>query len=188
MLPLTHSRALGAVAAVLLLAGCATLRVDSYADRTADFSRYRTYDWAPVTAFSTGDPRLDNNPFFQERLRSDVDRQLTTRGLERSGAVEPDLLLHYHASVSQRIDVGGLDQQYGSCPGGDCEPFVYEGGTIVLDLVDARTNRLVWRGWADGSLEGAIDNQEWMEARIDDAVRRILERLPRPLAVRSSAP
>jgi hypothetical protein len=58
---------------------------------------------------------------------------------------------------------------------------VYDAGTLLIDLVDARTNRLVWRGWAEGSVDGVIDNQEWMEARIDEAVTRILERLPRRL-------
>jgi len=40
---------------------------------------------------------------------------------------------------------------------------------------------LIWRGWAEGSIEGVIDNQTWMESRIDEAVAKILERLPRNL-------
>ena len=51
----------------------------------------------------------------------------------------------------------------------------------VKGLVGTRTNKLVWRGWAEGSVDGVIDNQEWMEARIDDAVAQILQRLPRRL-------
>ena len=49
----------------------------------------------------------------------------------------------------------------------------------MLDLVDAPTSRLVWRGWAEGSIEGAIDDQKLMEERIDEAVAKILARLPR---------
>jgi hypothetical protein len=33
------------------------------------------------------------------------------------------------------------------------------------------------------SLDGVVDNQEWMEKRIDDAVARILAKLPRRLQV-----
>jgi uncharacterized protein DUF4136 len=58
---------------------------------------------------------------------------------------------------------------------------VYDAGTLFVDLVDTRTNRLVWRGWAEGSVDGVIDNQEWMEQRIDHVVTRILQRLPRGL-------
>ena len=46
-------------------------------------------------------------------------------------------------------------------------------------FVDTRTNRVVWRGWAEGSVDGVIDNQQWLEQRVDEAVRRILARLPR---------
>ena len=63
----------------------------------------------------------------------------------------------------------------------DCRPYVYEKGTLFVDLVDPRTNQLVWRGWAEGSIDGVIDHQQWMEARVDEAVTQILARLPRRL-------
>lgn len=63
----------------------------------------------------------------------------------------------------------------------DCKPYVYDAGTLLLDFVDARTNKLVWRGWAERGMDGVIDNQEWMEEEIDEVVTRILERLPRRL-------
>jgi hypothetical protein len=61
----------------------------------------------------------------------------------------------------------------------DCRPFVFDAGTIVIDLIDARTHRLVWRGWEEGSIDGLVDNQAWMEQRIDQSVARIIEQLPR---------
>jgi hypothetical protein len=39
----------------------------------------------------------------------------------------------------------------------------------------------VWRGWAEDSFDGVVENQDWMEAEIDEAVARILETLPRGL-------
>jgi hypothetical protein len=103
------------------------------------------------------------------------------RGFEKATSGTPDLLLHYHASVTQRIDVNAIDRQYGYCNSDDCQPYVYEAGTLTIDVVDARANRLVWRGWAEGTVDGVIDNQGWLEQRIDDAVARILARLPRQL-------
>lgn len=174
-LGLFATAALGA----LTLAGCATMNVSSFVERGVDVTSYRTYDWAPVERLATGDPRLDNNPFFQERLQGAVDQQLAARGLERTTSATADLIIHYHASVSQAVDVGSIDRTYGYCS--DCTPSVYEAGTILIDFVDARTNTLVWRGWAEGSIDGAIDNQEWMEQTVDEAVARILETFPRPL-------
>jgi hypothetical protein len=161
---------------VLMLTSCASMRVNSYLQRGTDLTRYHTYNWASDDRLSTGDPRLDNNSFFLERLQAAVENQLPTRGFEKITAGTPDVWLHFHANIDQRIDVNGADRQYGDC--GDCAPSVYDAGTLTLDFVDARTNRLVWRGWAEGSLDGAIDNQDWMEQRIDEAVVRILAKLP----------
>jgi hypothetical protein len=58
---------------------------------------------------------------------------------------------------------------------------VYDAGTILIDLVDARTNKLVWRGWAEGGLDGVVDNQDVDEREDRRGVTRILEQLPRHL-------
>lgn len=163
----------------LLAAGCASMNVSSYAARGMDVTRYRTYNWGPTDGISTGDPRLDNNPFFNERVQAEVERRLAGRGFRKAASETPDVVVHYHASVTQRIDADTIDRERGY---GDVEGRrrdVYDAGTLVVDLIDTRTNALVWRGWAEDSVAGAIDNQEWMEAKIDEAVRRIFERLPR---------
>jgi hypothetical protein len=163
----------------LALAGCATLRVNSYADRGADFSRYRSYAWAERGAFATGDPRLDNNRFFSQRVEEAVNMQLAAHGLEQTSAGTADLLVHIHARVDQRLDTADFDPIDGHCIEPDCRPEVYDAGTLMVDLMDRRTNRLAWRGWAEGSFDGVIDDQKWMEATIDKAVASILARLPR---------
>jgi hypothetical protein len=172
------------VAALLLSActtiGCAVLTVNSYVEPKIDLRSYHTFNWAPPDTFSTGDPRLDNNRFFDERVRMQVERGLTGRGFEKATGA-PDLLVHYHASVSQQIDTSDIDPADRHCDARDCAPDVYDAGTLIIDLVEPRTNRLVWRGWAEGSVEGQIDDQAWFEKRIDDAVARILSRLPRQL-------
>jgi hypothetical protein len=165
----------------LTVAGCAALTVNSYIERGVDIRQYQTFNWGPADALSTGDPRLDNNRFFDQRVRTQIEKELAARGLERTTSATPDLLVHYHASITQEIDVRDLDREYRYCDDGDCRPYIYEKGTLFVDLVDPRTNRLVWRGWAEGGMDGVIDNQQWMEARVDESVKRILARLPRRL-------
>jgi hypothetical protein len=177
---LTRIEGLAVVTAVAVaLSACATLRVQSFLERGADFARYRSYTWGPSDPFSTGDPRLDNNRFFSERVQTAVDRQLASRGLEKSGAGAADLVVHVHARVDQRLETNDFDREYRRCDVGDCQPMVYDAGTLMLDFVDARTKTLAWRGWAEGSLDGVIDDQRWMEQTIDKAVGRILRRFPR---------
>jgi hypothetical protein len=163
-------------AAAVTLSGCATMNVSSYVERGVDLGQYRTYDWAPAEQLATGDPRLDNSPFFQEQVQTAVERQLATRGFEKTAS--PDLLVHYHASVTQEIYISDGERREGYCE--DCKPEVYDAGTLLIDLVDARTNRLVWRGSARGSIDGVIDNQARMEQRVAEAVTRILDKLPLP--------
>ena len=163
----------------LALAACATTNVGSFVERGVDVGRYRTYSWGPAAPEATGDPRLDNNQFLEERIQAAVERHLNTRGFEKTTTEASDLLIHYHASVEQLVNPNGFDQREASCE--NCDPFVYDAGTIVVDLVDARTHRLVWRGWAEGSIDGVVLNQKWMEERVDDAVANIMERLPRDM-------
>jgi len=170
----TLTLALAAMA--LVAAGCAPVRVNASLERGMAFTNYTSYTWADDSQFSTGDPRLDNNEFFQHRLQGNVDTVLEQRGLEKVSATNADLVIHYHASISQRIDVNALDRTFGYCQ--DCHSSIYDAGTITLDFVDAKTNRLVWRGWSEGSLDG-IDNQAMIESRVDESVRKILLQLPR---------
>jgi hypothetical protein len=166
----------------LTLTGCATMRVNSYLERGADVRYYRTYAWAPAESFSTGDARLDNNRFFIERVQAAVERELAPRGMAKAAFGTSDVILHYHARLHQQLEVNDRDAIGGRCEGTGCGPFVYEAGTLLIDVVDARTNRLAWRGWAERSLDGVIDDQEWMNKTIDDAVGRIIARLPRGLS------
>ena len=166
-----------AVLGVLALTACATTNVRSFVERGIDVQQYRTYSWSPAREQATGDPRLDNNRFFKERIEAAVEHNLNARGFERTAAGDSDLLIRYYASVEQQLNANGADQPYTSCQG--CQPYVFDAGTIVIDLIDARTRRMVWRGWDEGSIDGIVDDQARLEKRVDDAVARILEKLPR---------
>jgi len=168
---------------MMMASGCATsMTVSSHVRDNLDVRQYRTYDWGPADALPTGDPRLDQDPFFKDRVQGAVERQLAAKGMRLSSAGTPDLLIHYHASIANRIDVNRTERAYGYCRGGDCDSWVveYEAGTLVLDVIDARTNQLIWRGWAQDSVEDALGNRERMAGKIDEAVTRMLARFPRP--------
>jgi hypothetical protein len=167
------------VVASLVGASCATtMSVSSHVERGLDFSRYRSFDWGPADALPTGDPRLDQNPFFKDHVQGAVEKQLAARGIALSPA--PDLLIHYHANIRDRIAVNRLERGYGYCTAADCpsETIAYEAGTLVLDIIDVRTNRLIWRGWAQNSVGDMLDDPDRMARTIDQAVTRMLAKLP----------
>ncbi len=154
---------------------CAGMSVSSYIQPGADFAPYTTYDWAPRDALPTGDPRLDNNPFFDAHVRASVENRLAAKGYRR--VVEnPSLLIHYHASVEQKVDVYRVDTEGGYRY--DTETVQYEQGTLVLDVADARTKQIIWRGWGQSDIEGVIDDQSRMEKHVAELTKKILERFP----------
>lgn len=174
---------LATVAVIALSANaCATMSVGSHLDRGIDFGQYRSYEWGPPDALPTGDPRLDKNPFFQDHFQGAVEKELAARGFRRVTSGSPDLLIHYHANVSQRIDVNRIDREYGYCYDESCGARVieYEAGTLILDVIDARTNRLIWRGWSQDNMEKLLGNQDRMTREINESVKRMLVQLPAP--------
>ncbi|HEY6507200.1 MAG TPA: DUF4136 domain-containing protein [Vicinamibacterales bacterium] len=161
---------------------CATMSVSSHVETGLDMKGYRTFDWGPADALPTGDPRLDQDPFFKDQVTGAVEKALASLGM---GLVPsngtPDLLIHYHAHISQRLDVRAADRQFGYCTGDACSGnvFEYEAGTLVFDVVDARTNKVIWRGWAQDRVEPILENRDVMATRIQEAVTRIFKQFPR---------
>lgn len=174
-------RAIGVGVAALLVAGCATMRVSSHADRGLIWSKYRTFDWGPADALPPGDPRLDKDPYFKDRVAGAIEKAMAGHGFNRSASTErPDLLIHYHAAITDRFEVDQIDHGHGYCTTEDCGSRVtrYEAGTLVVDIIDAATNVLIWRGWAQDSVEGVLGNRDRLRRRIDDSVERMFVSLP----------
>lgn len=170
------------VAVFLTAAGCATMSVSSHMEPGLTTSGYRTFAWGTPDPLPTGDPRLDQNPFFKDHIEGEVEKQLATRGFTLTDQ-NPDLRIHYHAVITPRLDVNRIDHEYGYCYDPECTARVleYEQGTLVLDIVDSRTNRVIWRGWAQHTIEAALKDQDRMAKDITEAVQRMLARFPRPL-------
>jgi hypothetical protein len=56
--------------------------------------------------------------------------------------------------------------------------YAYEQGTLVIDVVDAWTDKMVWRGWVRDNMEGVIDRQDAMESEVDAAIGKMFELFP----------
>ena len=168
----------GAVALAIgaAAAACAPITVTSFTDRGVDVTAYRTFAWDRIDTSVPGDPRLENNEMFHGHLRAAIDRQLVSRGYEPT-TLQPDVLVHYHASSRQKIYTTGEQRTEQRCL--DCTVEVYDEGTLLVDLTDARTGALVWRGVAESGLAGVVGSQPRLEETIERVVARIIARLPR---------
>lgn len=170
-----------ALLSVALLSACATVHAGADFEPGVRLERYRTFDWGGGDSIPVGDPRLDNNPFFDSRVRAAVELELAARGLARV-TTSPDLLVHYHASVRQRVDVIRADEGRGySSPrdGRSDQVLEYEEGTLIVDVAEPKAKAILWRGWAQTDVGGMLDDPREMEKRIRESVRLMMQKFPR---------
>jgi len=50
----------------------------------------------------------------------------------------------------------------------------YTEGTLVIEVIDRKTNQLVWKGWSVGTL----NNEEDLEQQLPKDIRKIFTKYP----------
>ena len=118
-------------------------------------------------------------------------RTLIAQGAKRKGTVyhpERGHIIGFNFGTSVRPDVSRItvnagDQSAGACYDENCsvKVFDHEMGTIIIDVVDGHTNRLIWRGWAQNPVAGVLNNPTRFQANIQKAVTRMFAKFPRAL-------
>lgn len=179
-----HGATAVVLAAVLAcgVAGCSSVRVSTDYDTGWSFASYRTWNWVPGPRQPTGDPRLDND-LLDRRVRGAVEREMAERGFWKVEA-DPDFEVDYHTALASKIRVQAIGSSYGYGPGA-WEPIApggvyarqYDEGTLIIDVIDAESHELVWRGIAEAEVY-PTDSPAAREKKINEAVRKILERFP----------
>jgi hypothetical protein len=143
-------------------------------DRTTDFSKVKTFAWVK------GTPALE--PFLDKRIVASIESQLAARALTRSDE-NPDVYVLYHVVLGVQKSLTG----FGSGSG----PFGWHGGldtfdarlndipvgALVIDLANAATRELVWRGVGMNEID-LNAKPEKRDAAIDKAVEKILKNYP----------
>jgi hypothetical protein len=133
-----------------------------------------SFSWNQDADRSGGDPRLENNQFFEERLHEAIEWELSMRGI-RSTDAPPDLLIHHHLSLVDHEMVEEIIEASGESR---TELYSYEEATVMVHVVDARTGRDLWVGWAQGNVEPALRGPEAMRAWVYEVVSRIFRSWP----------
>jgi len=163
--------------------GCQTMDITSDWDPAIDFSKLSTYDWMPDP--EPGGPGI-NDSLTRDRVYRAVDRVLADRGYVHHVSGTPDFLVGYYGAVETRLDVRSLDDYYGYRPGWSGPGYrrgirtyvrEYDQGTLILDISDPHTSKLMWRGSAQAEVDRKRTPYE-REATINEAVNRILEHFP----------
>lgn len=175
------------------LSGCASPKIGYDYDRSVNFSAYRTYEWMPGEQEKTGDRRVDNSG-TDIRVRTAIAAQLRLKGYTPPTDGRPDFFVAYHLQVKEatadqstqyfsdgmagRPFVHSVDTRNpsGKPPTGPDAPS-YMAGTLLVDIIDASSNKLVWRGTAAGMVEPDLSSQQ-RDERIRKILREMLATFP----------
>jgi len=158
---------------VLLCAGASFgQQVKTDYDRGADFSQYKTYSWERVQT---------QNPLWVSRIKQAVNADLAAKGWTPviSGgdvAIVAMDMTKNHQTVDTYYDGFGGGWRWGG-GFGDATTSVdtYKVGTLVIDMFDAHTKKLIWRGSASDTLSEKSDKNI---KNLDRGVQKMFDHFP----------
>lgn len=177
---------LSAVAALLILSGCAVTDFD----RTANFGTYKTFAWGD-TSVKVENPAYESG-LIHKNIRSTVESEFAKRGIGKDN-VNPDFIVSYHTYTEQKTRpasrpyYGPAFYPLGFRPfiwgwgwgvpyfyGYPEQPYTYTEGTLIIDVTDATTDELVWRG----TVAGRIDQLSTLQKQVRKGVKAIMKKYP----------
>jgi Domain of unknown function (DUF4136) len=183
-------------ATMTVLSGCSTARISAEQDKNISFDAYHTFAWLPPDQKD-----LQKNIMVRNQadvIQGAVDRELEVRGM-RPDTSAPDLLIRYYIGTHEHTTYHN-EPMYSypmSQPffwgrrmwysGGGYYPVynrtyqtVVRDGMLSVDVIDRKTNNVIWRGISEES----VDNLADMSAGISQNTRAIFEKYPiRPLVI-----
>ncbi len=171
-----------------LSTACSSYTVKTDYDPTITYSSYRTFDWYAASKKAKG-KGSGTDPLLDKRVRVVVQTVLEGKGFKQETLGEPDFLVTYYPIFHNRkyrttTSFGGGygwgRRHWGYGVGtrfSSSQVHQYREGTIVLEIVDSRSNQLVWQGAAEGALTD-LSNPEDAQEQINKAVRDMLANFP----------
>ena len=170
-------------AMILLLSfACSPVsKVNTETEPGVNLYQYTSFDWLDnqTSVHGNSGPQWLNER-TEKSIRTAVESEMRKYGFSRC-ETNPDLMLHYHVVVKNEVFYirdWWCDEeswaQYGRCH--RLKPMNYQEGTLIVDMMDAKTGNQVWRGAATGAMENVSADKA--DSRIQEAVRLILKKLP----------
>jgi hypothetical protein len=148
-------------------------------DHQANFSQYKTYSWQEIKA---------SNSLWGDRIKEAVNAQLGSKGWIQVDSGGNVVIVAIKTTQTERTLQTFYDGMGGGWRwrgfGGFGESTTteqdYKEGTLVVDMYDASTKQLIWRGSAEEMLS---DKAEKNEKNLDKGVAKMFKSFP-PLSTK----
>lgn len=151
---------------------------------------FKTYNWI-VPDMKTNQNPMYSSTYSRQRIQRAFDEALNGKGLVRE-TKNPDFLLQFH-TYTQRVRRNyyggypmmgypamgwgrfGWGMPYGGYGyGGFPSSTRSTDGTLILDVVDAKTGEIVWQR----AISGDVTNPNNLDKRINKGVRKLMKSFP----------
>ena len=170
----------------LTMTACSTLTVSTDYNPEYDFSGLKTYQW--VKAEKHSDDVRVNNSLIINRVNNAINQDLQAKGLTEKKTGDADVLVNWFGGIDNKIRQESINYYYGSMwhgyPYGGYWPgysqtynVEYQEGTLIIDILDAKSHELVWRGTGQDYVEEQQSPEEITEG-INQAVTGIMSDFP----------
>jgi hypothetical protein len=153
-------------------------------DEEADFSKYKTFAW-----YSSPDTSVaDSNDLVHRRIVEIIQNQLQSGSLELVGS-DPDLYVTYHTDEKEEMSLNtthygygypsawAWDPYYGGWGGGmsssHTTAYTYTRGTLIIDIWDAKEEKLIWRGSATDVVP---ENPQKLERKLEKSLQKMAKK------------
>jgi hypothetical protein len=169
------SKMAASVGLTLVLAGALLAQhVKTDYDHSANFGQYKTYSWEKVQT---------KDPLLVDRIKSAVSSALAAKGwTEVPSGGDVEVFAIETTQNQQTLDTFyngfGGGRRWGFGRGfGDSTTTVetYKVGTLVVDLFDAKTEKLIWRSSSSDTLSDKADKNT---KNLDKGVNKMFQHFP----------
>ncbi|WP_278019896.1 DUF4136 domain-containing protein [Flavobacterium ginsengisoli] len=162
-----------------------TVKVTTDYDHAANFSEYKTFAVYDLKA-----QQGQVNQLNVDRVAKAIRNEMLAKGFTESS--NPDLKVNAVSILKNKTQVtadsnfygyGGMYRPYGYWGGGAMmggstttfNSYDYVDGSLIIDIVSAKTDKLVWQGIGNAEIDSKPDNPEQF---INDAIKKILADFP----------
>ena len=171
------------IALLLMLLGTVSAtaqKVSVGADPAVDLTKFKTYGWSKVAS---------TNPVADQIVITAVDAQLAAKGLTKVDT-DPELTVVVFGSSMSDVHVSNPSwaPSLNSIATGvavGSQSWLVRKGTLVVDLLETKTNNSVWRGTATDTLDRGptgdkVKDAKVLEKPIKNAVKKMFKQFPHP--------
>ncbi|WP_276370209.1 DUF4136 domain-containing protein [Chryseolinea sp. H1M3-3] len=163
---------------LLILASCSEkIRVYTDTDSTRDIRTFSAYRWDEVKNLETANNPIYYNELNDKRIKTAVNNELQNRGYKLEDG-ESQLIAHYHIVINSETVSRDMTTFYHGARWleTDRNSYTLREGTLIVDLMDSKTNDLIWRGYAISVLDEF--RPDLSEKMIQEAITKIFLKFP----------